>query len=137
MRRAIMMSFVAVVAMALFAPSARSAASAQSWSDARADLELSIKVSPQTINLASQADGDWVTVHTDIPYVYVDTATVALGGLPAASTYADDRGNLVAKFSLPAVRAIVAPPATELTLTGLTDDGLSFAGSDVVKVLAE
>jgi hypothetical protein len=109
----------------------------ESWAEQRADggLELSIKLSPQSVNLVSQADGDWMTVHTDMPYALVDTSTLELSGIPAAVAYADDRGNLVAKFGLADVEAIVEPPAAELTLTGLTADGAPFAGSDVLQVL--
>ena len=108
-----------------------------SWSEQRSDggLELSIKASPQTINLDSLSDGDWLTVHTDIGYGSVDRATLALNGIPVAFTFADSRGCLVAKFSLALIEEIVAPPSAVLTLTGATTAGLPLEGSDVVTVL--
>lgn len=127
---------VAACSIALVALAAPPPEGQESWADARADAEVSILVAPQTINLDGQADGDWVTVHTDIPYAVVDTGTVALNGLAAAATFADDRGNLVAKFSLAAIRGMVAPPEAELILTGMTEDGASFSGIDTVKVLS-
>lgn len=95
-------------------------------------ISIKIKVSPNTIVSASK--GTWVTVHTDIPYHQVDTGTVQLNGLSAKTTFADDCGNLVAKFSLDEVKAIVKPPEATLTLTGATKDGEFFTGSDTVAV---
>jgi len=108
-----------------------------SWAEQRADggLELSIKLSPQTVNFDSLAVDGLLTVHTDIGYACVDVGTLALSGIPVSNAFADDRGNLVAKFSLAAVTEIVEPPSTELTLTGMSTDGVAFAGSDILQVL--
>ncbi|MBN1424137.1 hypothetical protein JXA88_06240 [Candidatus Fermentibacteria bacterium] len=97
------------------------------------DLTVDVRISPSTIVIG--APGDWVTAHADIPYSSVNTATVALDGIPAAWTKADARGNLVAKFARADVEAIVAPPSAVLTLAGMTDDGVPFAGSDLVTVV--
>lgn len=108
-----------------------------SWAAQRADygVELSIKVSPSTVNFDSLSDGDWLTVHTDIAYSIVDIGTLELNGVLCAFAFADDRGCLVAKFSLASIRQIIAPPAAVLTLTGYTVTGLSLEGSDILKVL--
>lgn len=114
--------FVAlVVALAL---SAGMAAQAQ---------EISIAVSPNVFNLDSQ--GTWVTVHADIPYSSVSGASVTLNGIPVEATFADDCGDLVAKFDLNTVKAILSLGAFELRLTGLTKDGGTFSGTDTVVVI--
>lgn len=96
------------------------------------DLEIYVKVSPHVIVLASV--GEWITVHTNIPYSRVDGSSVALNGVPAALTKADLKGYLVAKFIQTDIKAIVAPPEALLELSGLTVDGDEFAGSEVVEV---
>ena len=95
-------------------------------------MAITIKVSPNTIVLASK--GTWVTVHADIAYSRVAPGTVEMNGLAAAFIFPDDRGDLVAKFPLAAVKGIVQPPQTELTLTGATKDDILFAGSETVTV---
>ncbi|MFZ5832689.1 MAG: hypothetical protein ACOY3P_21590 [Planctomycetota bacterium] len=99
--------------------------------------EIGIQVSPSTINLGEQ--GTWVTVHADIPLAGVITATVMLNGVEVAWTKADSQGNLVAKFVVDDVRAIVAPPSATLELVGevVTPEGtVAFSGSDSVRVIA-
>ena len=97
-----------------------------------ADIEITTKVSPNTIVLASQ--GTLVTIHTNIAYSSVDTASLTLNGIPVAWTKADDRGQLVAKFNQSDVKNIVAPPSAELELSGYTKTGESFSGSDTIVV---
>jgi len=94
--------------------------------------EVVITVSPHTIVPAS--GGPWVTVHVDIPYSIVDTASLTLNGVAVAWTKADLQGNLVAKFESTAVREIVEAPRTTLTLSGMTVEGMTFSGSDTVAV---
>lgn len=96
--------------------------------------DISIQVAPSVLNLDS--NGTWVTVHADIPYSLVDATTVALNGIEVQVTKADDCGDLVAKFPLDAVKSIIGEDCTSvtLTLTGTTDDGDVFSGSDVVGV---
>lgn len=108
-----------------------------SWAEQRADggLDLSIKLSPQTVNFGSKTLVALLTVHTDILYSCVDVGSLALSGIPVRYAFADDRGNLVAKFSMEAVMAIVSPPSAELTLTGITHDGVGFAGFAILQVL--
>jgi len=97
-----------------------------------ADLEINVKVSPNTIVLVSE--GTLVTIHTNIALSAVDTASLTLNGIPVAWTKADARGNLVAKFNQYEVKAIVSPPEATLELVGLKTDGTSFSGSDTVVV---
>jgi len=98
-----------------------------------ADATVPIVVSPSTINL--QAAGEWVTVHAEIDYSAVEGASVTLNGIPVQATFADSRGDLVAKFLVGDVRAIVEPGTAELTLSGTTRDGGTFSGTDTVKVI--
>jgi len=99
------------------------------------DLTVPIVIAPSTINL--KAAGTWVTVHAEIAYSTVDTASVMLDGIPVKTTFADNRGELVAKFLVGDVRDIVKPDTTpELTLSGTTDDGGgTFSGADMVRVI--
>lgn len=95
--------------------------------------EIDILVSPQTILLGADQGGE-VSVHAEIAYSSVDTDSLALNGVPAVSAGSDARGDLVAKFSEDAIKAIVAPPSTILTMTGATLNGGTFTGSDEVMV---
>jgi hypothetical protein len=101
-------------------------------SAAEAEGEIFVKVSPNTIVIASP--GDWITVHTDIAYGSVDTSSITLNGVAVAWTKSDLRGNLVAKFAQADIKAIIAPPEVTLTLSGLTNGGEPFTGSDTVAV---
>ena len=123
MRRLIASVGMLAVLLAVFAVGA--------WSN-DSGVTVPIKVSPGTIALRSK--GTWVTVHADIPYSQVAVGSVALNGLGATLCFADDRGDLVAKFSLAKVKAMVSPPEATLTLTGATKDGTAFSGSDTVPV---
>mgnify|MGYP002641938156 CR=1 FL=1 len=95
-----------------------------------------IMVSPQMIVLAKVAS---VTVHTKIPYNLVDTGTidepntVELNGVVASSTWADDCGDLVARFDV-ADLALTADKDVTLTLTGSFKAGGTFTAIDVVSV---
>ena len=98
-----------------------------------ADLTVPIVISPSTINLESE--GTWVTVHAEIDYSDVVGATVTLDGIPVKATFADNRGDLVAKFAVGDVRGIVKPGMAQLTLSGTTRDGDTFSGTDTVRVI--
>ena len=105
--------------------------------EARADRLINVKISPQTVNL--QFEGEWVTVHTNIPYGLVDRDTVALDGIPADLTKYDDRGYLVAKFKVATLsdylRGFLDEGSATLTLSGQTIYGDCFSGSDTVRVI--
>lgn len=98
-----------------------------------ADAEVEILVSPQNI-LLDAVQGGMVTVHADISYGLVEKGSVTLNGVPAKFTFADDCGDLVAKFAEVDIKALVSPPSATLTLAGVTTAGEAFSGSDVVKV---
>lgn len=100
----------------------------------RTDDPIGVAVSPQTLLLGSE-QGGFVVVHTDVPYRDVDKSSVTLSGVAAESTKADLCGCLVAYFDEDAIKALVAPPSVVLTLTGSKSDGMTFSGSDTVKVV--
>ena len=95
--------------------------------------EIQIQIAPSTLNLTHQ--GTWVTVHADIAYSIVDTATVELNGIEVVSTFADDCGNLVAKFNADDVKAILEPGSAVLTLKGTTKDRVPFLGEDAIRIV--
>ncbi|MBP8130059.1 MAG: hypothetical protein KA184_10825 [Candidatus Hydrogenedentes bacterium] len=99
-----------------------------------AEVEAEITVSPQTLVLSSNSTA-WVTVHTNLPYGSVQSASVTLDGITIAWSKADAQGNFVAKFQIGEVKGIAAPPSVELTLAGTLKDGQTFSGSDTVPVL--
>ncbi|HPO15115.1 MAG TPA: hypothetical protein PLI09_16855 [Candidatus Hydrogenedentes bacterium] len=99
-----------------------------------AQVETEITIAPQTLVLSSNSTA-WVTVHTDLPYGSVASASVTLDGIPIAWSKADARGYFVAKFQMAAVKGIAAPPSVELTLAGTLKDGQTFSGTDAVPVL--
>lgn len=94
---------------------------------------IAITVSPNVVN--TTANGQWLTIHADIPLSVVDTASVYVNGVAVDWTKADAQGDLVAKFCLDDVLAVIAPPSATLTLTGTTKDGATFSGTDTVKVV--
>ena len=99
-------------------------------------LAIMVKCSPAVVIMDAAASGDCLTVHTDLRFSTVDTSKpVELNGLKAYALFSDNRGNLVAKFNLTALRLLLAPPTTKLTMTGCTKTGVAFAGSDVVRVV--
>jgi hypothetical protein len=106
---------------------------------ADATLSISIACSPSVVTMDAVANGDWLTVHTDLSLSQVNTTTVELNvaeqTIAPGMIKADNRGNLVAKFSLIKVRELIAPPTATLTLKGLTKAGTAFAGSDEVRVV--
>ena len=123
--RNIVASIVGVLAMVVLAVAARAE-----------DQTVPIVVSPSTINL--QWKGQCITVHADIPYSEVVSSSVTLktlnGSISATATFPDDRGDLVAKFSVEDVRRIVELGMVPLTLAGDTRDG-TFSGTDTVRVI--
>jgi hypothetical protein len=99
---------------------------------------IDIAISPQTVNL--QFQGEWVTVHADIPYTLVEPDSVALDGIPADIEKDDDRGYLVAKFKMAGemgeyLESFLDAGSATLTLTGGTIYGDLFSGSDTVRVI--
>lgn len=106
------------------------------WTNVAPAEEVDIQVSPSTINLAYQ--GTVVTVHAEIPYAGVVTASLELNGVEVWWTKADARGELVAKFDVDRVKDIVSPPSAELKLIGVVNTStgqVPFSGTDTVKVI--
>lgn len=103
------------------------------------ELSITIQCSPATVVLHAVRSGDWFTVHADIPYRLVEPQSVELvapkGVLDAWATFADDRGDLVAKFKMSDFKALLEQGTSELTLTGCTVNGLEFAGTSTVRVV--
>ena len=97
-------------------------------------VEVSIVVAPSAVYMASQ--GTWVTVHAEISYSAVAGASVTLNDIPVKATFADSRGELVAKFALDDVKEILVPGTMELTLCGETRAGVPFMGTDDIRVMA-
>ena len=95
-------------------------------------MEVVIQVSPASLILDSP--GTWVTVHADIAYSDVDSATLTMNGVELVYSKSDNRGQLVVKFARADIQNIVSPPEATLTLTGLTVYGEPFTGSEVIKV---
>ena len=129
MSRSLMVSCVALLLLAALVGTTL----AKPAPSSEASLQIAVQVSPQTLILRSE--GEWVTVHTNIPLGQVDRETVSLNGVSAARTKADARGNLVAKFTQTDIEAIVEPPEATLVLTGLKTDGTPFWGSDTIRVV--
>ncbi len=99
--------------------------------------DATIKVAPNVLVISSQ--GTKVTIHSNIPAGTVNVSTLGLsidgaGSLIPISTFADARGQLVAKFDMEEVKGIVNVPSTVLTLAGIYFDGGSFSASDVIDV---
>ena len=97
--------------------------------------EIMIDVSPNVLNL--QSSGTVVTVHTNVNYNAVVVSSVFLNGIPISTWKSDDRGYFVAKFVMQDVKdlPLVVGGLNTLTLLGATDDGLSFIGSQDIKVI--
>jgi len=101
------------------------------------DGEIAIQASPSVLVLGQQ--GNWMTIHADIAFAAVDSGSVVLTVAPGGAevtpnaTFADDRGDLVAKFALEALKKLVDPPSATLTLAG-TSDGVPFYGSTTITV---
>lgn len=102
-------------------------------------FDITIDLAPNVLNL-QRTDDKCVTVHTDIPYSEVDRTSVSLAvgsvDIFPDSTKSDLRGDLVAKFSMEAVRdfSLTIDAYNTFTLTGVKDDGESFSGSQDIWV---
>jgi hypothetical protein len=97
--------------------------------------EILIDVSPNVLNIQSQ--GTVVTVHTNVDYNMVIASSVFLNGIPIDFYKSDDRGYFVAKFVMDDVKNLPLDigELNTLLLLGATDDGLSFTGTQDIKVI--
>ena len=92
-----------------------------------------VAISPRTLNL-DQFAGSEITVHAAIDYDEDADVTLAseYGTIDAVATFADDRGDLVAKFSIEDVEGIVAEGEVILTLYVDAEE----IGSDTIRVIS-
>lgn len=107
--------------------------------------DIEIQCSPSVVNLNSRTGGDWMTVHTDLDFPSDADAIVAtLNGFTAVSVFADDCGDLVAKFRLSELKPTLEAGDEELTLAVVvtyTDEATggkieeNYEGSDTVRVV--
>lgn len=97
------------------------------------DLVVVSVVSPSVIVLGSKSTTA-VTVHAEVKRSEVIADTVRLNGIRARSVFADSCGDLVAKFDIGLVKAIVEPPSATLTLTAELTSGGELTGTDTVPV---
>ena len=102
--------------------------------------DLVIQVAPQTIILGRTANSGnvWVTIHADIDFSSAYVVSVEIEGnsgqtIDAEFTFADNRGDLVAKFSYDDVAYLLGPGDATLTLQ-VEDDGNTYTGSDDIRV---
>jgi len=98
--------------------------------------EITIDIAPNTLNL--QSEGHVVTIHTDIPYPYVDVTSIYLNGVLIHSWKADNRGYFVAKFLMDDIKTLeglVIDGLNTLKLVGLTKDNESFWGEAEIMVI--
>ena len=94
-------------------------ATAPPTTEARSEvLTVTLQLAPATLVLGSP--GTWVTAHAEISYHDVDVNEITLAGITPVSTFADSRGELVAKFARTDVEAVASPPEAALTLEGVT-----------------
>jgi hypothetical protein len=87
--------------------------------------DLVIQVAPQTIILGRDANQGnvWVTIHAEIDFSSAYIVSVEIEGnsgqaIDAEFTFADNRGDLVAKFSYDDVAYLVGPGEATLTMAG-------------------
>ncbi|MHC4324418.1 MAG: InlB B-repeat-containing protein, partial [Planctomycetota bacterium] len=99
-------------------------------------LDVSIDVSPSTLNLGSSGTPITCTVTLPKPYVSADVVSVTLEGVsPYSST--GGGGTLTCKFdreTFEAMLGLFAPGRVELTLIGQFTDGVIFDGTDTILV---
>jgi hypothetical protein len=91
--------------------------------------QIIISASPETLVLDGSTSYS-ITVHTDLRYSSAYTATI--NGVDA-STFADDRGNLVARASIPEDALSVGTLVVELVVSD--EIGVIGSGTDTIAVI--
>jgi len=102
-------------------------------------VDAELKVSPQTIVLERDEDVSgnvWITLHADILYEESYQVSVTIEGLDgseaeAHSTFSDNRGDLVAKFSYEEIAEKLGEGPATLILEVVTPDGILPFSDDV------
>lgn len=101
-----------------------------------ADIAMSVTVAPKVLVLS--APTEWITIHTDMPLASVDRSSVVVtangANVPIACVKADARGQMVLKVDQADVDPFVAPPSATFVVIGSTTGGLTFEGSDTIRV---
>ena len=95
----------------------------------RESSEDAIMVSPATIVLDKVSEA---TVHTNVPANLEGLLEIDLNGVEPVEVWADDCGDLVARFAVADLE--LAPGKVELTLTAVWEDGSGFSAMDAVTV---
>ena len=119
---------------------------------AEADISVSVDVDPDTLNL--EVHGEWITVYIEPPDGYkvsdIDISTVKLNGLLRPEHWEVQDGKLMMKFNADDVISQIIWPQishmgipmpqdnvpAELIVTGELSGGVSFDGSDIIRVMA-
>ncbi len=91
-------------------------------------FEVEIDVAPNVLNI--QSEGTVVTVHTNLPYSYVEGSTVTLNDVEIISWKSDVRGNFVAKFDILEIKNLVDDEILEIGVITLKLEGTYWAGTD-------
>jgi hypothetical protein len=96
---------------------------------------IPVMVAPDTIVLEEGVDEHVLTVHAEIPFSSVADVELVEGTnvYDPYITFPDNRGELVAKFRIPAENLEEGP--LTLVLSGITEDGAPFSGSDTISVI--
>jgi hypothetical protein len=99
------------------------------------DIDISIKISPNVLNLGRP--GDCLTVHTDIGFSQVVGASVMLNGVAVQSWKSDNRGQFVAKFDMADIvdLPLEVGAYNRFELTGETTAGETFCGGQEIMVI--
>ena len=103
-------------------------------------ITIDMDIAPNVLVLGVQ--GEWITVHTDLPFSTVDTSVdVLLDGIPADQVFADDCGDLVAKFDQDTFKDmfqdITGSTSVSFEMTGACINGDDFIGEDSFTVKAK
>ena len=111
---------------------------------AQGPITVSMKVSPNNLVIHSIGEGDWLTAHVDTPFSEVNCSTLELtillydDSIPYKYAKADLRGDLVAKFDLSDIKAILTttdiPETVTLLLCWENKNGVPYCATDIIRV---
>lgn len=100
------------------------------------DIDMAMSVAPNVLVLS--APTEWITIHTHMPLASVDQSTLAVTAngtaVPIAIVKADSCGLMVLKIRQTEVDPFVTPPSATFVVVGSTTGGLTFEGSDTIRV---
>jgi hypothetical protein len=107
--------------------------------EAVVEIEAMVDIKPNTLNLKSK--GRWVTAYLRLPSDYsvdmVELESLLLEGhISPERVHVDVEDQVVKlKFGRREVQALVSVPEALLTLTGELTSGITFTGSDAIRVI--